>query len=80
MHSAYAESERKKNMIGENIRKARKAAGMSQAELAERLKVRQKDVSRWENGAHMPSLEIFAEICRQLDASADEVLGLKQND
>mgnify|MGYP005789402165 CR=1 FL=1 len=82
MHSAHFKSERKKreSMIGENIRNARKAAGMSQAELAERLNVRQKDVSRWENGAHIPSLETFAEICRQLNASADEILGLKQND
>ncbi len=39
-------------MIGENIRKARKAAGVSQKELAERLQVYQKDISRWENGAH----------------------------
>lgn len=37
-------------MIGENIRKARKAAGVSQKELAERLQVYQKDISRWENG------------------------------
>ena len=33
--------------LGENIRKARKAAGVSQSELAERLQVHQKDISRW---------------------------------
>ena len=31
--------------LGENIRKARKAAGVSQSELAERLQVHQKDKS-----------------------------------
>ena len=35
--------------LGENIKKARKAAGVTQKELAERLQVYQKDISRWEN-------------------------------
>lgn len=55
--------------LGENIRKARKAAGVSQSELAERLQVHQKDISRWENGAHAPTIEMFAKICRELNAS-----------
>ena len=33
--------------LGENIKKARKAAGVTQKELAERLQVYQKDISRW---------------------------------
>ena len=45
--------------LGENIRKARKAAGVSQSELAERLQVHQKDISRWENGAHAYSIGIL---------------------
>ena len=45
--------------LGENIRKARKAAGV------------------WENGAHAPTIEMFAKICRELNASADEILELK---
>lgn len=64
-------------MIGNNIRKARKAAGVSQKELAERLQVHQKDISRWENGAHTPTLEMFIKICRELNASADEILELR---
>ena len=46
--------------LGENIRKARKAAGVSQSELAERLQVHQKDISRWENGAHAPKQRAYA--------------------
>ena len=64
-------------MIGENIRKARKAAGVSQKELAERLQVYQKDISRWDNGDRTPTLEVFAKIFRELNVSADEMLGLK---
>ena len=64
-------------MIGENIRKARNAAGVSQKELAERLQVYQKDISRWENGERTPTMEVFTKICRELNASADEILELK---
>ena len=64
-------------MIGENIRKARKAAGVSQKELAERLQVYQNDISRWENGERTPTMEVFTKICRELNASADEILELK---
>ena len=65
-------------MIGENIRKARKAAGVSQKELAERLQVYQKDISRWENGERTPTMEVFTKICRELNASADEILELRE--
>ncbi|MFR5399698.1 MAG: helix-turn-helix domain-containing protein [Lachnospira sp.] len=41
--------------LGENIRKARKAAGVSQSELAERLQVHQKDISRLETTGRTPN-------------------------
>ena len=62
--------------IGENLKAARKAAGISQVELAERLEVYQKDISRWENGERTPSLECFARICKVLNVSADTILEL----
>ena len=61
----------------ENLKKERKTAGVSQKELAERLQVYQKDISRWENGERTPSVEVFTRICKELGASADEILGLK---
>lgn len=63
--------------LGENIKKARKAAGVTQKELAERLQVYQKDISRWENNELTPNAITFAKICRELNASADEILELK---
>lgn len=63
--------------LGENIKKARKAAGVTQKELAERLQVYQKDISRWENNELVPSAINLAKICRELNASADEILELK---
>lgn len=64
--------------IGANIRKARKAAGVTQKDLAERLQVYQKDISRWENNELTPSAVNLARICRELHASADEILELKR--
>lgn len=66
--------ERKKMNLGENIKKARKAAGVTQKQLAERMGVYQKDVSRWENGEHAPSIELLAGICKALKVSADTLL------
>lgn len=63
--------------LGENIKEARKAAGMTQKELAERLQVYQKDISRWELNELTPNTLTFAKICRELNASADEILELK---
>ena len=63
--------------LGENIKKARKAAGVTQKELAERLQVYQKDISRWENNELTPNPITLAKICRELNASADEILELK---
>lgn len=62
--------------LGENIKKARKTAGVTQKELAERLQVYPKDISRWENGERTPSAITLARICRELNASADEILEL----
>lgn len=64
--------------LGENIRKARKEADVTQKELAERLQVYQKDISRWENNELIPSAINLAKICRELNASADKILGLKE--
>lgn len=79
MCCCYRETERKEREemnLGQNIKKARKAAGMTQKELAERLEVYQKDISRWENNELIPSAINLAKICRELHASADAILEL----
>ena len=63
--------------LGENIKKARKTAGVTQSELAECLQVYQKDISRWERNELTPSAITLAKICKALNASADEILELK---
>lgn len=66
--------------LGQNIKTARKAAGMTQTDLAERLQVYQKDISRWENNTLTPNTLTFAKICRELNASADEILELDKKE
>lgn len=63
--------------LGQNIQKARKAAGITQKELADILNVYQKDISRWENNDKTPNVYTFAKICEALNASADEILELR---
>lgn len=48
--------------IGSCLRELRKEKGLTQEQLAERFHVSGKTVSRWENGVHMPDLELLLEI------------------
>ena len=62
--------------LGKNLQKARKAAGITQKDLAKQLEVYQKDISRWENNELTPNALTLAKICRALKVSADTVLEL----
>lgn len=66
--------------LGENLKKARKEAGVTQKELAEHLQVYPKDISRWENGERTPSAITLGKICRVLKASADKILELDESE
>lgn len=50
---------------------------MTQQEVAQKIGVTQKDISRWEKEVCVPNARIFGEICRAIGASADEILELK---
>ena len=50
---------RSPRMAGELVRKARLAAGLSQAELAERMRVRQATVSKLESGEPVTRMAVF---------------------
>ena len=73
----HFESEGKAMNLEENLKQARKAAGLTQKELAEQIGVYAKDICRWETGERTPSIESFAKLCKALGASADEILELK---
>ena len=60
--------------IGQFIQERRKAHGLTQQELADRLGVTNKAVSKWEKGRSMPDVGLFEPLCRELEISIPELL------
>ena len=59
---------------GRYIRHLRKAAGMTQKELAEKLNISFQAVSKWENGDTLPDTGILLDLCDILNTTADKLL------
>ena len=66
------------NVIGENIKKLRKAKGMTQEGLAEAVNVSFQAVSKWENGGS-PDLEMLPILANTFGVTIDELMGFKLN-
>lgn len=62
-------------MLNENIRRFRKQRGMTQRELAEKLRISDKTVSRWESGVQIPDAEIVPDLARIFGVSIGELYG-----
>ncbi len=60
--------------IGRYIQHLRKAAGMTQKELAEKLNLSFQAVSKWENGDALPDTGILLELCDVLNTTVDKLL------
>ena len=63
--------------IQKRLRDAIKYSNVSQKELAEKLGINPSTVSKYMRLDKFPSIDTFANICKILDVSADEILGLK---
>ena len=62
------------NKIGSFIQLSRKEKGMTQKDLADRIGVSDKTISKWENGNSVPDTEILTSLCQSLDISVNELL------
>ncbi len=60
--------------IGRFIASCRKAQGMTQAMLAEKLGISDRAVSKWETGKSMPDSGIMLELCGLLKINVNELL------
>ncbi len=60
--------------IGNFIAKLRKEKGMTQKELADRLCVSDKTVSKWECGNSLPEITLLGTLCEALDSNVNELL------
>lgn len=65
--------------IGKYIAEHRKAAGLTQQELADQLSVTNKAVSKWETGQGAPDIGLLTELARILHITADELLRGEDN-
>lgn len=63
---------------GARIAAARKKMGMTQKELAERLHVTDKAVSKWERGLNFPDLALLEPLAGQLELTVPALLGVEQ--
>ncbi len=60
--------------IGGNISRMRKAANLTQMELADRMGVSFQAVSNWERGQTMPDISRLPELSEALGVTVDEIL------
>ena len=63
--------------LGQRLSRLRKAKGITQVELADRLKISQSNVSEYERDNLRMHADIVVELTKILDVSADELLGIR---
>lgn len=60
--------------LGMRIADLRRAKGMKQDELAEKLGVSPQAVSKWENDVSCPDIMLLPKLAKELDVTVDELL------
>ena len=60
--------------IGRFIAERRKEQGLTQLQLAEKLNITDRAVSKWERGKSMPDVSIMLELCEALKISVNDLL------
>ena len=60
--------------IGKFIAECRKKANLTQKQLAEKLGITDRAVSKWENGKSIPDSSIMLELCKELGITVNDLL------
>ena len=63
--------------IGKFIQEKRKEKNITQSELAEKLYITDRAISKWENGICMPDVSTIPEICKILDITINDLFSGK---
>lgn len=66
--------------ISNNISAIRNSKKMTQQQLADKLRIRQQQVSRWEEGAFIPNAKNLKKLSAALNCSIDDLLRSDDND
>lgn len=64
--------------VGRLIATLRKSKGWTQVELAEKLQVSDKTISKWESGAGLPEISQFPTMSKLFDVSIDYLMTGKE--
>lgn len=60
--------------IGSYISRKRREKNLTQEQLAEKLGVSNKTISKWENGKCMPDYSIIEQVCKELSVALPELM------
>lgn len=63
--------------VGKNIRAARRNAGLTQSQLAEKINVPYQSIGQWERGTRNPKYETLEKIAAALNVHPGDLMGLK---
>ena len=61
----------------DNLKELRARAGLKQETVAAALGVKQNTVSNWETGTSEPDIDTLRKLCRILNCTAAEILGME---
>jgi transcriptional regulator with XRE-family HTH domain len=61
-------------MLGQELRKAREAAGLTQEELAHRAQVDRTYISMLENNRKSPTIDLLLRLCAAMNTSAATII------
>lgn len=62
------------NKTGKFIALIRKEKGLTQRELAEKLNLSEKTISKWERGVGFPNISLILPLCKCLEIDANELM------
>ena len=60
--------------IGKFIAERRKLNNLTQMQLAEKLNITDRAISKWENGKAMPDSSLMLDLCKELNINVNELL------
>lgn len=65
------------DLIKERLRQELKASNLTTIEIAKKVGVTSEMITQYSTTKKLPRLDTFAKICKELDLSANYILGLK---
>jgi len=59
---------------GNFLRELRKTKGLTQEQVAEKLGISSRTISRWETGVYMPDISMLVDIAEMYDVDVREII------